>query len=213
MSSVAMKRALRLLCVAAGLAACSSAPVRERPFSSEADLLGVQAVLKRDSHARGSATLARLQPDAVQQACNLNGDEPPEPVQKALEAEQMATIRFPSGSLLGDWKSGERIAQNGRGLQWNDGPKDVAGGSCYNCHQLAPQEASYGTLGPSLRGFGKLRGNTPEIQRYAYGRIYNSKAYKLCSQMPRLGHSGTLSEQQIKDLVAYLVDPDSPVNK
>ena len=93
---------------------------------------------------------------------------------------------------------------------WN---KDVAGGSCYNCHQLAPQESSYGTLGPSLRGFGKLRGNTPEIQKYAYGRIYNAKAYKLCSQMPRLGHSGTLSEQQIKDLVAYLVDPESPVNK
>ena len=213
MNPVAAHRALRLLCVCAGLAACSSAPVSERPFSSEAELLEVQAVLKRDIHARGSATLARLQPDTVQQACNLNGNEPPEAVQKALEAEQFAAIRFPAGSLLGDWKRGERIAQNGRGLQWNDGPKDVAGGSCYNCHELSPQEASHGTLGPSLRGFGKLRGNTPEIQRYAYGRIYNSKAYKLCSQMPRLGQSGTLNEQQIKDLVAYLVDPDSPVNK
>ena len=51
------------------------------------------------------------------------------------------------------------------------------------------------------------------MQKYAYGRIYNSKAYNLCSQMPRLGHSGTLGEQQIRDLVAYLLDPDSPVNK
>jgi sulfur-oxidizing protein SoxX len=213
MNPITMNRALRLLCVAAALAACSSAPVSEHPFSSAAELREVQAVLQRDIHARGSASLARLEPDAVQQACNLNGNEPPEPVRKALEAEQMAAIRFPAGSLLGDWKRGERIAQNGRGLQWNDGPKDVAGGSCYNCHQLAPQETSHGTLGPSLRGFGKLRGNTPEIRKYAYGRIYNSKAYKLCSQMPRLGHSGTLSEQQIKDLVAYLVDPESPVNK
>ena len=132
---------------------------------------------------------------------------------RRLEAEQMAAIRFPSGSLAGDWKRGQRIAQSGRGLQWNDGPKDVAGGSCYNCHELSPQEPSHGTLGPTLRAFGKLRGNTPEIQKYAYGRIYNSKAYNLCSRMPRLGHSGTLSEQQIKDLVAYLVDPESPVNK
>jgi len=208
-----MRKARRLVCVAVTLAACSGAPVHERPFASEADLQEVQAVLKRDIRARGSATLARLEPDAVQQACNLNANDPSEPLRRKLEAEQMAAIKFPAGSLLGDWKRGERIAQSGRGMQWNDGPKDVAGGSCYNCHQLAPQEASHGTLGPSLRGFGKLRGNTPEIQKYAYGRIYNSKAYNLCSQMPRLGHSGTLSEQQIKDLVALLLDPESPVNR
>ena len=46
-----------------------------------------------------------------------------------------------------------------------------------------------------------------------YGKIYNAKAYNLCSQMPRMGHSGTLDEQQIKDLVAYLLDPGSPVNQ
>jgi len=213
MNPVTMKRALRLLCIAATLAACSSAPVSERPFTSASELLEVQAVLKRDFHARGSAGLSRLEPDAVQQACNLNGNVPPEFLVKALEAQQMAAIKFPQGSLVGDWKRGQRIAQSGRGLQWNDGPKDVAGGSCYNCHQLSPQESSHGTLGPSLRGFGKLRGNTPEIQKYTYGRIYNAKAYNLCSQMPRLGHSGTLSESQIKDLVAYLVNPESPVNK
>jgi sulfur-oxidizing protein SoxX len=31
--------------------------------------------------------------------------------------------------------------------------------------------------------------------------------------MPRLGHSKTLNEQQIKDLVALLLDPASPVNQ
>jgi sulfur-oxidizing protein SoxX len=205
-------RALKL-CALALLAACSSVPVAERHFSSEAELSEVQAVLKRDLRARGSAAMARVEPDAVQQACNLNGNAPPEAQVKSLEAAQFAAIKFPAGGLMGDWKNGERIAQSGRGLQWNDGPKDAAGGSCYNCHQLSPQETSHGTLGPSLLGFGKLRGNSPEMQKYAYGRIYNSKAYNLCSQMPRLGHSGTLGEQQIKDLVALLLDPDSPVNK
>jgi len=208
-----MTTALRVCAAATALAACADTPVAERHFSSESELREVQAVLKRDIHARGSATLARLEPDALQQACNLNGNAPTEALAKPLEAEQMATIRYPAGSLTGDWKRGEKIAQSGRGLQWNDGPKDVAGGSCYNCHELAPQEPSFGTLGPSLRGFGKVRGNTPEMQRYAYGRIYNSKAFNLCSQMPRLGQSGTLSEQQIKDLVAYLLDPESPVNR
>jgi sulfur-oxidizing protein SoxX len=204
-----MKRPLLILAIA--LSACSSTP--QRPFANENDLREVQAVLKRDFHARGSATMARMESDAVQQACNLYDNAPPEELVKKLEAGQLAAIKFPAGNLIGDWKRGETIAQSGRGMQWNDGPKDIAGGSCYNCHQLALKEASYGNIGPSLLGFGKLRGNSPEMQKYAYGRIYNSKAYNLCSQMPRLGHSGTLDEQQIKDVVAYLLDPESPVNK
>ena len=44
-------------------------------------------------------------------------------------------------------------------------------------------------------------------------KIYNAKAFNLCSTMPRFGHSGTLTEKQIKDLVALLLDPNSPVNK
>jgi sulfur-oxidizing protein SoxX len=31
--------------------------------------------------------------------------------------------------------------------------------------------------------------------------------------MPRFGHSGTLTEQQMKDLTALLMDPASPVNQ
>jgi len=173
----------------------------------------VQKLMQRDFHARGQAGMDRVVQDGLQRLCTESRDNPPAGAAKAIEADQMKTIVFPEGSLMGDWKRGESIAQNGRGLQWTDKPGDPAGGSCYNCHQLSPQEASFGTLGPSLRQFGKLRGNGPEIQRYVYGKISNAKAYNLCSQMPRLGLSGTLSAEQIKDLVALLLDPDSPVNQ
>ncbi|HLX82077.1 MAG TPA: sulfur oxidation c-type cytochrome SoxX [Burkholderiales bacterium] len=173
----------------------------------------VTEVLKRDFHARGQATMDRVDQDALQFACTKFTDKPPAELAKLLESDQMKTIVFPAGSLVGDWKRGEAIAQSGRGATWSDPKNAPAGGSCYNCHQLSPQEASYGTIGPSLLRFGKLRGNGPEIQKYAYGKIYNAKAYNLCSQMPRLGYSGTLTEQQIKDLVALLLDPESPVNK
>ena len=173
----------------------------------------VQKLMQRDFHARGQAGMDRVVQDGVQRVCTESRDRPPAELAKSLEADQMKTIVFPEGSLMGDWKRGESIAQNGRGLQWTDKPGDAAGGSCYNCHQLSPQEASFGTLGPSLRQFGKLRGNGQEIQRYVYGKIYNAKAYNLCSQMPRLGLSGTLTEEQIKDLVALLLDADSPVNR
>ena len=197
--------------ILAALAACSTVPAK--PFVNESDFNDVEAVMMRDFHARGGAKMDRIAPDALQKACNLADNSPSVEAAKALEATQFATLRFPSGSLLGDWKRGEKIAQSGRGLQWNDKPGAPGGGGCYNCHQLASKEASYGTLGPSLRAFGKERGNGLEMQRYAYGKIFNSKAYNACSQMPRLGYSGTLTEQQIKDVVAYLLDPASPVNQ
>jgi L-cysteine S-thiosulfotransferase len=173
----------------------------------------VQKVLERDLHGRGQASMDRVVQDGLQRLCTQSRDKPPAEVAKALEADQMKTLAFPGGSLMGDWQRGEKIAQGGRGLIWTDKPGAPGEGSCYNCHQLSGAELSYGTIGPSLRGFGKARGNGPDIQRYVYGKIYNAKAYNACSQMPRLGYSGTLTEEQIKDLVALLLDPASPVNK
>ena len=173
----------------------------------------VQSILLRDFQARGQATMDRIAQDGLQRLCTESHDRPPAAIAKVLEADQIKTIAFPAGSLVGDWRNGERIAQSGAGATWSDRAGSPAGGSCYNCHQLSPKEPSYGTLGPSLRNFGKLRGNGPEIQRYVYGKIYNAKAYNLCSQMPRLGHSGTLTPEQIRDLVGLLLDAASPVNQ
>jgi sulfur-oxidizing protein SoxX len=173
----------------------------------------IQKILQRDFHARGQAGMDRIVQDRLQKICSETHDHPPADVAKSIEAEQMKTIAFPQGGLMGDWKRGERLAQNGRGMQWTDKPGEPAGGSCYNCHRLSPTELSYGTIGPSLLGFGKQRGAGEDVQRYVYGKIYNAKAYSACSQMPRLGFSGTLTEEQIKDLVALLLDPASPVNK
>ncbi len=173
----------------------------------------VTKVLQRDFHARGQATMDRVVQDGLQRVCTESHNNPPAPLAKALEADQMKTIVYPQGSMMGDWKRGEKTAQDGRGSMWSDKPGAPAGASCYNCHQISPKETSYGTIGPSLLGFGRKRGSGPEAQRYVYGKIYNAKAYNACSQMPRLGYAGTLSEEQIKDLTALLLDPASPVNQ
>jgi len=183
------------------------------PALAEPGAQDIQKILQRDFHARGQATMDRVVQDGLQRVCTESGDKPPTEVARALEADQMKSIAFPEGSLMGDWQRGEKIAQGGRGLTWNDRAGQPGDGSCYNCHQLSGRELSYGTIGPSLRGFGKARGATPEVQRYVYGKIYNAKAYNACSQMPRLGSSGTLTPEQIKDLVGLLLDPASPVNK
>jgi sulfur-oxidizing protein SoxX len=171
-------------------------------------------VIQRDFQARGIATADRLGQDGPALACTKYNDRPPEALAKLLEAEQLAKIVYPAdGMLMGDWKRGQRIAQSGRGMTWTDAAGSENGGSCYNCHQLSIEELSYGTLGPSLHQFGKKRGYTEAMRKYAYAKIYNAKAFNLCTNMPRLGPSGTLTEQQIRDLVAYLMDPASPVNR
>jgi L-cysteine S-thiosulfotransferase len=173
----------------------------------------VQEIMKRDFHPKGQAKMDRLEQDTVQRVCTATNDRPPLELAKRLEADQMKTIVYPSGGLLGNWKEGAKIAWSGRGMQWHEDPKKAAGGGCYNCHTISPERTSAGTIGPSLTGFGKIRGNGADMQKYVYGKIYNAKAYSLCSHMPRFGHTGSLTEQQMKDLTAYLLDPASPVNK
>jgi len=194
---------------AAVLVGCATAPSDER-ISADAS-----AMIKNSFKARGQAGLDRLDQDDTQRLCSqAAGKTPPKDVAERIEKQNLATIKYPAdGKLLGDWKNGEKIAQDGRGKQYSDDPKGPVGGNCYACHQLAPQELAYGTIGPSLYRFGKLRGYTVETQRYAYGKIFNSEAFAACSTMPRFGHNGILSEQQIKDVTALLMDPASPVNQ
>jgi L-cysteine S-thiosulfotransferase len=173
------------------------------------------AMLKASFAEHGQAKLDRLVQDDTQKACSeYTGKALPKDVAARIEKENLASIKWPAdGKLLGDWKSGEKIAQAGQGMQYSDDPKQPSGANCYACHQLAPQELSYGTIGPSLFQFGKSRGYTDEVRKYAYGKIYNAEGYNACTNMPRFGHKGILTEQQIKDLVALLMDPQSPVNK
>jgi sulfur-oxidizing protein SoxX len=204
-----MKTVLSLGTVAI-LAACAttaSAPSREETLQ----------VVRSSFKDRGIAKLDRLNQSELQQICSetsLTRKDLPKDVRERLEKQQMATIKYPAdGKFLGDWKSGERIAQTGVGLQWSDNEKTVNGGNCYACHELAPKEISFGNIGPSLKGYGKLRGTNDAVVRYTWGKIWNTHAYNACSSMPRFGDAGILTEAQIKDLMALLLDPNSPVNQ
>ena len=173
------------------------------------------AVLRASFKEQGQAKLDRLTQDDTQKTCSqYSGSAVPKDAAERIEKANLASIKWPAdGKYLGDWASGERIAQEGRGMQYSDDPKGAVGANCYACHRLSPQELSFGTIGPSLYQFGKLRGYTDEVRKYAYGKIYNAEAYSACTNMPRFGHSDILSEQQIRDVVALLMDPASPVNK
>ena len=201
------------LALAALIAGCATTP-----GTQEVDQLS-QSIIRSSFREQGIAKLDRLTQDDAQQACS--GEKPPaDDVARRIEAAQLATVKWPAdGVYLGDWREGEKLAQNGRGMTWSDPEGVPSGGNCYNCHQIAKAEISFGTIGPSLYQYGRLRGVSDpaapasrEMLRYTWGKLWNAKATNACSNMPRFGHAGVLTAAQIKDLMALLLDPKSPVN-
>jgi sulfur-oxidizing protein SoxX len=207
------KSTLTTLGIAAAIAVGCASMAKNDEAATSAKAL---ALMKASFKERGIAKLDRLDQDEVQRVCSeYSGDKPvPRDVAARIEKSQLALIKYPAdGKYLGSWQAGEKIAQTGVGMQFSDTAGAAAGGNCYACHELTKTELAFGTIGPSLHNFGKIRGYTPEMQKYAYGKVYNSEAFSACSSMPRFGHSHILTEQQIKDVVALLMDPSSPVNK
>jgi L-cysteine S-thiosulfotransferase len=183
----------------------------------------IVAQLKNSFAERGIAKLDRLDQTELQAACSQAAEsgKPLAPKLKAsIEKKVQASIPYPAdGVYLGDWKEGEKIAQNGRGMQFSDAAGVPNGANCYACHQITPTEISFGNQGPSLLQYGALRGvkdpaskDSEAIVKYTWARIWNTHAFNACSGMPRFGDAGILTPEQIRHVMALLLDPASPVN-
>jgi len=101
--------------------------------------------------------------------------------------------------MMGDWRRGREVFVT------------PSKGNCYACHAGEPAEPAFGDVGPPLTNYG-LRGTGEAIVRYTYEKIFNSWITVPCSTMPRYGVNARLSPEEIADLVAYLLSPESPIN-
>jgi sulfur-oxidizing protein SoxX len=216
-----MKKNTFLVAATAGAALLVVAGCASAPAPADIDRQA-QAVIKSSFRDQGIAKVDRLDQDLGQAACS--SDKPPsEAVAQQVMDQARAAVKWPTGGqYIGDWKAGEKLAQNGRGLTWREKTAEPSanGGSCYNCHQISKEEISHGTIGPSLYNYGKNRGVTDvtaptaqPIVEYTWMKIWNGKTYNACSNMPRFGHMGLLDEKQIANVMALLLDPKSPVNQ
>ena len=197
---------------ALAIAGCASYP--DRATTREI----AERMVKADFTAPAPPLLKRLEQDRSQQLCSkiggakLTQEEAAEVVRLARES-----IQYPaSGKFAGNWKEGDRLAHDGAGDRIARGvleQRKENGGLCQNCHALAPDEINVGNVGPALTGYGAQRGSSEAIAKYTYEKIYNAWVYFPCSNMPRLGATGHLTPEQITHMVAYLIDPQSPVNK
>ena len=165
----------------------------------------------------GGVSKQRLVQDELQKICSEAHNKPSPKQAAKIIADAKASIKYPDGEIrLGDWKKGRDLAWSGFGYRvshkYDDHSKKKAGGNCYNCHQIATDRQG-GTIGPILTAYGKLRGRSQEMLRLTYGIIYNAHSIFPCTLMPRQGANGLLTQKQILDIMAYLFDPESPVNK
>ncbi len=198
--------------------------IRMAPADVSAHALAEYLILDSASFDLAQATQEgttgrdRLVQDEIQKLCSIGPREKLDTKVAAKVSElAQASIKYPEGGIkLGDWKKGRELAWSGFGFRTahkpDDHSKQAPGANCYNCHQLALDRQG-GSIGPQLTLYGKLRGSSPEILKYTYDVIYNAHAYFPCTNMPRLGANNILTEQQIADVMAYLMDPESPVNQ
>jgi sulfur-oxidizing protein SoxX len=196
------------------LALCGTAAVNAQDKPA-IDPARVDAAIKAAFPTAPADWAPRLVPDETMSQCSAHENSPPKNIAEAIQAREKAKIEYPAdGQIMGDWKKGERLAQSGYGLRFTDYPaRQANGGNCYACHQLTKQEVSYGTIGPSLLGYGKLRNFAAADTKAVYEKIFDSHVAFPCSTMPRFGANKILTIDQIKDLVALVMSPDSPVNK
>jgi len=211
----------KLMAVVALLSSCA---LPSQEFAAKDLERWTREVLKSSFRDEKSVRVGILEQDASNAECSTSqasGQPLSEGRRQAIEAQNLQTVRPPKdGQYFGDFKLGEALAQDGRGLTWSDPAGQSNGGQCYNCHQLSAAELSYGTLGPSLYQYGKIRGvkdlqseSAKGVIEYTWAKLWNAKSFNACSAMPRYGDHAILSESQLKHLMALLLDPRSPVNQ
>ncbi|GAA6755805.1 sulfur oxidation c-type cytochrome SoxX [Thermus thalpophilus] len=176
-----------------GLLALGVALSQVSPFRAR-----LEALLHSGGHEFAQVMLSQ---DKAQALCSQYRDKLPPDLVPGFLAEQKALIKYPAnGKLMGDWKNGEKVFT------------DPKRGNCYACHAGVPTEVAHGTMGPSLTGYGQ-RGTSEAVVRYTYEKIYNAWAFVPCSLMYRGGVHGLFTPEETADLVAFLLDPESPINR
>lgn len=212
---------MKLKLIVAALLASACIPAFSSAQAAENMTVLVEKTIAASFLPGEGQDLSRLKQDETQKQCSQYRNSPPEKVAAAILAREAGNMKYPEGGkLLGDWKSGEKLYKSGFGMRIGRIEPDKAekqkggnGGNCYACHAADPKEVAAGNIGPSLTGYGKMRGSGDEMVKYTYEKIYNPQAYTACSNMPRMGHNGILKPEQVADITAYLLSPESPVNK
>ena len=102
-------------------------------FSSAVCADEVYDVLLESMTDKNFVTVERLKQDELQAFCSQPRSALADEARAAeLRAAALSDVPIPlDQNYLGDWRRGEKVASNGRGLQYSDDPEQENGGNCY----------------------------------------------------------------------------------
>ena len=189
-----------------------------RPRAQSAKAAKAVAMMKASFKEHGQAKLDRLDQDEVQRICSeCHGDTViPKDVAARLEKAQQAAIKYPADDkYMGDWKAGRaHRADRRRHAVQRRSDASPTGGNCYACHQLSQGGAvlrHHRAEPVQLRQAARLHAGHAEVRlRQGLQLRRRSRRAPTCRASAT---AGILTEKQIQDVVALLMDPESPVNK
>jgi L-cysteine S-thiosulfotransferase len=176
---------------------CATAPPSPRPPNSTQAL----AMMKASFRDQGIAKVDRIQQDLGQSpARRTSRPARPWPSRSMAEAWP-ASSGPPAASTSATGARARSLAQNGRGMTWTDTstaprptaavlqlPPDQQGRDLLRHHRPQPVQLRQEPRREDVR-----RPAAQPIVEYTWGKLWNSKAYNACSNMPRFGHAGLLT--------------------
>ena len=170
-------RPVSLIWTMLGAAALTAAGCSSYPDQA-ATRENAERMVRQSFTAPSPDLLKRLEQDRSQRICSKLGDARLTQ-EEAAEVVKLAraSMKYPSGKLAGDWKTGEKLAHDGAGDRIQFGALEKRkenGGLCQNCHALAPGEINVGNIGPSLTGYGAQRSDSDAVAKLTYERLYNA---------------------------------------
>ena len=173
--------------------------------NSEGIYRGQCAEFCGEAHALMKFRVVAVQPDVFDQwiAAHKTIPAPPSSAPYQAEAQSGPRIQYvPEMPVLPTTDFSGGNAENG--LSVFNGNK----GLCYTCHAIAGNEKAIGKAGPNLSYFGDrttlAAGLLPNDAEHLYAWLYDPGTIKPGNLMAGVIMPGTLTDQEIKDLIAYL---------
>ena len=173
-------------------------------------------MLKASFKARGQAGMDRLDQDETQKMCTeYAGKALPKDVAEKIEKINLASIKWPAdGKLMGDWK--QRRAGSRRRAAASNGPttrRDRSAATATRATSWRRRRCRTARSARRCTSSARSAATTTRSASTPTARSGTPTPTPRARNMPRFGHSQILTEAQVKDLVALLMDPESPVNK
>src|SRR6187402_537744 len=113
-------RNIILVAAAILIAGVTGSSAQQKPV---VDAAKVDADIAKAFSAAPAEWKPRLEQDESMKECSIHENSPPKAMAEGIQKREKAKIEYPAdGKLMGDWQSGEKLAQSGYGLRFTDYP-------------------------------------------------------------------------------------------